>query len=166
MATLTAVAAGGNWSSASTWSPAQVPTAADNCKITGTMTGTVTIDGTAGSPNLCRSLDCTGATHTLSQVGVLNIGDGSGGLLKLVAGMTYSISARIGNKFCLQYNWQQYYVGWKGNADCGVQRSRRGLDASGQSNILHRDQRRDHIDRRDPKCWGKNAFKFKLLLLQ
>jgi hypothetical protein len=93
MATLTAVAAGGNWSSASTWSPAQVPTAADNCKITGTMTGTVTIDGTSGSPNLCRSLDCTGATHTLSHNGVLNIGDGSGGLLKLVAGMTYNVGS-------------------------------------------------------------------------
>ncbi len=93
MATLTAVAAGGNWSSASTWSPAQVPTAADNCKITGTMHGTVTIDGTTGSPSLCRSLDCTGATHTLAHSGVLNIGDGSGGLLKLVTGMTYTLTS-------------------------------------------------------------------------
>src|ERR1700730_10806981 len=91
MATLTAVAAGGNWGTAATWSPAQIPTAADDCVINSTMTGTVTIDGTSGSPSLCRSLDCTGCTGTLSQAsGVLNIGDGSGGSLTLVSGMTYS----------------------------------------------------------------------------
>lgn len=92
MATLTAVAAGGNWSSASTWSPAQVPTAADDCIIDSSMTGTVTIDGTAGSPNLCRSLDCTGCTGTLDHLGILNIGDGSGGSLTLDGTMSYTIA--------------------------------------------------------------------------
>ncbi len=95
MATLTAVAAGGSWGSAGTWSPAQVPTAADDCIINASMTGTVTIDGTSGSPSLCRSLDCTGCTGTLTQITnkVLNIGDGSGGSLTLVSGMTFSIGS-------------------------------------------------------------------------
>src|ERR1700719_984868 len=92
MATLTAVAAGGSWSSAGTWSPAQTPTAADDCIINASMTGTVTIDGTSGSPSLCRSLDCTGCTGTLTLTGshVLTIGDGSGGSLTLVSGMTFN----------------------------------------------------------------------------
>jgi hypothetical protein len=94
MTTLTAVAAGGNWSSASTWSPAQVPTAADDCIINATMTGTVMIDGTSGSPSLCRSLDCTGCTHTVSILAnkVLNIGDASGGSLTLASGMTLGVN--------------------------------------------------------------------------
>ncbi len=100
MTTLTAVAAGGSWSSAGTWSPAQVPTAADDCVINASMTGTVTIDGTSGSPSLCRSLDCTGCTGTLTMIGgakVLSIGDASGGSLKLSSGMTFSIGSPIIN---------------------------------------------------------------------
>jgi fibronectin-binding autotransporter adhesin len=101
MTTLTAVAAGGNWGSAGTWSPAQVPTAADDCIINASMTGTVSIDGTSGSPSLCRSLDCTGCTHTLSILGgkVLNIGDGSGGSLTLAAGMTFGINSTASINF-------------------------------------------------------------------
>lgn len=91
MTTLTAVAGGGNWGTAATWSPAQIPTAADDCVLANT-SGNVTIDGTSGSPSLCRSLSCTGYTGTLTHGAAkhLTIGDASGGSLTIVSGMTYN----------------------------------------------------------------------------
>lgn len=95
MATLTAVAGGGNWSAGATWTGGTgvAPTAADDVLITAAMTGTITIDGTAGSPNLCRSLNCTGnLTGTLSHAASkqLNVGDGTAGVFTLVSAITYA----------------------------------------------------------------------------
>lgn len=111
MTTITAAAGGGNWSVGGTWVGGIAPTAADDVLLTVT-SGNVTIDGTSGSPNLCRSLVCTGYTGTLTQASakVLNIGDGTAGALTLVAGMTYApnsgstinfISTTTGNNITL-----------------------------------------------------------------
>ncbi len=87
---ITAAAGGGSWSAGGTWVGGVPPTAADDVLLTVT-SGAITIDGTSGTPNLCRSLDCTGYTGTLTQASakVLNIGDASGGALTIVSGMTY-----------------------------------------------------------------------------
>lgn len=101
MATLYAKAAGGNWSSAGTWSNVSSaggdssgpPTAADNV-ILDSGSGNVTIDSGA----VCRSLDCNGYTGTLTHNTsvTLTIGDGTAGTgnraLRFVSGMTYTIS--------------------------------------------------------------------------
>ena len=91
-------AGGGNWGTAATWSltsgggaTGSVPTAADDV-ILDAASGNVTINGTSGSPSLCRSLTCTGFTGTLTQgnAAYLQIGDGTTGHYVLSAGMTYS----------------------------------------------------------------------------
>src|SRR5258708_27527065 len=94
MATITFIGDGANhlWSSTGAWVGGVVPTAADDVVFSSNTAGSsLQIDGTSGSPNLCRSLDCTGYTQTLlHQAGkYLAIGDGSGGSLTLVSGMTY-----------------------------------------------------------------------------
>lgn len=96
MTVFIAAAAGGNWSSAPTWSSpgGAVPTATDDVQLSA-LTGTLTIDGTSGSPSLCRSLDATGATGMLNHGAAkqLNVGDPAGGgtgVFKLVAGLTYT----------------------------------------------------------------------------
>lgn len=91
--TITAAAGGGNWTAGGTWVGGNAPTAADDALLTAT-SGNVTIDSGA----VCRSLDCTGYTGTLTHnAGVtFNIGDGTAGTgnnaLKLVAGMTYTLN--------------------------------------------------------------------------
>ncbi len=100
---LYAKAAGGNWSSAGTWSTtgsgggdsSGPPTASDNV-IFESGSGAVTIDATA----LARSVDCTAGTGdyagTLTHNSAINlaIGDGTAGAsnvaLKFSAGMTYT----------------------------------------------------------------------------
>ena len=101
MATLYAKAAGGNWTAAGTWSNVSSaggdssgpPTAADDAVIDAG-SGNVTIDAAA----VCRSLDCTGYTGTLTHNAfTLTIGDATAGAgnvaLKFVAGMTYTKSS-------------------------------------------------------------------------
>lgn len=88
MATLTAVAAGGKWGTAATWSPEQVPTAADDVVLAST-SGSVTFT----SPAACRSLEASAYTKTLTQQANLKIGTttSNGGLcIKLGAGMTWT----------------------------------------------------------------------------
>ena len=94
MAVIVAAAGGGNWSAGGSWVGGIAPTAADDAQLNAT-SGAITIDGTSGTPNLCRSLDCTGYTGTLTQGSgaTLNIGDAGGGSLTLVAGMTYAPNA-------------------------------------------------------------------------
>lgn len=90
MTTLTAVAGGGNFMTAGTWSPSQVPTAADDC-ILAVGSGAVTVD--AGS--VCRSLTASAYVSTLTHTAgvTLTIGDATAGAgsvaLALGAGMTY-----------------------------------------------------------------------------
>jgi len=102
MATLTWVSGSTkNWSDSTAWSPAQVPTAADDIVFPGSSTGTLTINGTSGAPDLCRSVDFTGFGGTLLQATTkqLNVGDGTTGHFKLVSGMTYIPSATSLIKF-------------------------------------------------------------------
>jgi fibronectin-binding autotransporter adhesin len=91
---------GGNWSAASTWSltsgggaTGSTPTAADDliCDA-GSSTATLTLDGTSGSPNLCRSFTCTGFTGTLAYgtSKYITCGDGTAGQWLLASGMTVS----------------------------------------------------------------------------
>ncbi len=89
---------GGLWSVDATWSTTSggsadttKPTAADDARLDAA-SGAVTIDSGA----LCRSLDCTGYTGTLTHNAItLTIGDGTAGAgdvaFKLVAGMTYTL---------------------------------------------------------------------------
>lgn len=90
-----------NWSSAAAWTSCGgvAPTAADTVTVSGT--GTLTIDGTSGSPNLARSVDFTGFTGTLTHAASkeLDIGNASGGSLTLVSGMTYSPNSTALIKF-------------------------------------------------------------------
>lgn len=100
MATMYFRPAAGNWSAAGTWSNSSggasnglVPDATTDCILdAGSGANTLTIDGTSGSPNLCRSLVCTGFTGTLGHASAkqLNIGDGTAGAFTLVSGMTYN----------------------------------------------------------------------------
>lgn len=88
MATRTIANGGGNWSATATWVEAAVPTSADDVVATGT-SGALTIDVAAA----CRSIDLTGYTSTLTHASgiTLSVGDASGGVLKFVAGMTYTL---------------------------------------------------------------------------
>jgi len=87
-----------NWSDTTGWSLTSggasagvAPTAADDV-IFDANSGNCTITGATGTPDLCRSIDCTGYTGTITHNAnaFLNIGDASGGSLKFVSGMTYT----------------------------------------------------------------------------
>lgn len=94
MTTIVASPSGGTraWSDTATWVGGVVPTAADDVQLDGS-SGAVTISSGA----VCRSLDCTGYTNTLTHTAAvaLTIGDATAGAgnvaLKLVAGMTYTL---------------------------------------------------------------------------
>ena len=94
MATIIAAAGGGNWSVGATWVGGVVPTAADNVQLTST-SGAVTINAAA----VCRSLDCSTYTGTLTHAAsiTLSIGDATAGTgniaLRLVSGMTYTVNS-------------------------------------------------------------------------
>lgn len=90
MATRVAAAGGGSWTAGATWVGGVAPTASDDVQLNAT-SGNVTISAAA----VCRSLDCTGYTGTLTHTaGALTIGTTSappGNLaLKFVPGMTYT----------------------------------------------------------------------------
>lgn len=90
MATITAAAGGGNWTVGATWVGGVAPTSADDAVLDAT-SGNVTIDSGA----VCRSVNCTGYTATLTHNTnvTLTIGDGTAGAgnvaLLFVSGMTY-----------------------------------------------------------------------------
>src|SRR5436190_12126827 len=97
MATLYAKAAGGNWSSANSWS--NVSSAGSDNSGPPTSTTDVILDSGSGNTTIdanitVKTVDCTGYTGTLTHTsGVnnspinLNI---AGNLFKFVAGMTYT----------------------------------------------------------------------------
>lgn len=99
MATITAAAGGGNWTTGGSWVGGVAPTAADDAVINGT-SGNITIDSGGA---VCRSLNCTGYTGTLTHnaSSTLTIGDGTAGsgnvALTLAAGMTYTLSSPTTN---------------------------------------------------------------------
>jgi hypothetical protein len=94
MATITAAAGGGNWTTGATWVGGVAPTSADDAVLNGT-SGAVTVNAGA----VARSLDCTGYTGTLTHTAAvtLTLGDGTAGAgniaLKLVSGMTYTLGS-------------------------------------------------------------------------
>lgn len=100
MATFYFRAAAGSWGVAGTWSDSSggasngaVPDATTDCVLdAGSGANVLTVDGTSGTPNLCRSLVCTGFTGTLTQGSgaQINIGDGTAGAFTIVSGMTYT----------------------------------------------------------------------------
>lgn len=101
MATYYGRAGSQSWNVAGAWSDTSggvsngnVPTAAIDCVLDAN-SGSMTIDGTSGSPSLCRSLTCTGYTATLTHASAkqLDVGDGTAGAFLLVSGMTYSPNA-------------------------------------------------------------------------
>ncbi len=109
MTTLYLRTGGGNWGTATTWSlssgggaDGSVPTAADDliCDVA-SLTANLTVNGTSGAPNLCRSLTCTGfvGTLTMGSGAQFNMGDGTIGHLVLVAGMTFSPNVAANMKF-------------------------------------------------------------------
>src|SRR3990167_2607226 len=91
MASITAAAGGGNWTTGTTWTGGVAPTAADDAFLDAG-SGNVTIDSGA----VCRSINCTGYTGTLTHNAItFNIGDSTAGAsnvaLLFVAGMTYTL---------------------------------------------------------------------------
>lgn len=94
--------AGSKWATSSGGaSGAAVPTAADDVFFDASSTGTCTLSASS----VCRSLNCTGFTGTMTHPAstTVNIGDATAGAssiaLKLVAGMTYSGNATGNWKF-------------------------------------------------------------------
>lgn len=72
-----------------------VPTAADDVFFSAASTGTCTIP--ASTTVNCRSIDCTGFTNTLrmaATTSTINVGNATGGAVKFVAGMTFTLTAR------------------------------------------------------------------------
>lgn len=89
--------AGSKWSTTSGGAGGSaVPTAADDVFFDAA-SGAVTITTSGTTTDVCRSLDCTGFTGTLSHAAAttITIGDATAGAsniaLKLVAGMTYTL---------------------------------------------------------------------------
>ena len=123
-ATLYLKAAGGNFSAAGTWSNVNAaggdnsgpPTAADNV-VAELASGNLTIDGTSGSPNVCRSFDTTsgtgswGGTLTAGSTAFINIGDGTAGTgnvaIKLNSGITFTANAASTFRFITTSATQQ-----------------------------------------------------------
>jgi fibronectin-binding autotransporter adhesin len=100
VATRTVKATGGNWSATGTWNEGVVPTAADDVVFLAG-SATLTVDGTSGSPSLCRSIDTTNWTGTITMgaTAQLNVGDGTTGAFKATAGMTFAPNATSLIKF-------------------------------------------------------------------
>lgn len=94
MATRTIANGGGNYSSTATWVEGAVPTASDDVVATSS-SGQLTVDVTS----LCRSVDLTGYTNTVTFTAQLNLGTTTPGpsnvALKLSSGMSTAGSSVI-----------------------------------------------------------------------
>lgn len=104
MATRTFVADGTsrNWSATTSWAEGQVPTAADDVVFsTNVASSTLVIDGTSGSPSLCKSIDTTNYTRTITMgsTAQINVGGSTSGAFKMTAGMTFVPNATSLVKF-------------------------------------------------------------------
>lgn len=92
MATVTGSVAGGDWNQNATWLLGAQPTANDDVVLIVT-SGPINIP--AGVTAVCKSLDCTGFTSSLTFAAtssVLTIGNATGGLCKFVSGMTLPLT--------------------------------------------------------------------------
>lgn len=112
MATITAAAGGGDWTTGGTWVGGVAPTAADDAVLDAT-SGNVTIDSGA----VCRSLDCNGYTGTLTNSSFFNsltIGDGTAGAgniaMRLSSGMTMAFGSGGGVRFASSSATQQTVI--------------------------------------------------------
>lgn len=106
MATRTISNAGGSWNTVGAWVEGAVPLSNDDVVATAT-SGNLTINATA----VCRSIDLTSYAGTLVQNAVsLTIGDGSGGALKFVAGMTFTRS--VSGSFVFASTSNNSGAGW------------------------------------------------------
>ncbi len=82
-----------NWSATGAWVEGIVPTAADDIVFSTNTAGSIlVIDGTSGSPSLCRSIDTTNYTRTITMgaTAVLAVGTSTSGAFKMTAGMTFA----------------------------------------------------------------------------
>lgn len=108
MTARTLVAAGGNWSNAASWSPAGVPAAGDVLTLAST-SGALTVDGTSGSPNLCRGMTISSYSGyiTAGSTAYIKVGDSTAGAFNLSTSGGYSnsgltvefVSTTTGNTF-------------------------------------------------------------------
>lgn len=92
MTSIVGAAGGGNWTSGGSWVGGVAPTSADDALLT-IASGNITIN----TGSVCRSLDCTGYTGTLTHTAGVTLSIGDSGApannsnLKLVVGMTYTL---------------------------------------------------------------------------
>lgn len=116
MATITPSVAGGNWSSTLSWTGGAVPGSGDDV-VFHAGAGNITVDGTSGSPSLCRSLDLAtfvyAGTLTMGATAVLNIGDGSGGSYTMYSGATFAPNAAAVINFVSTTSGNQLKFGGK-----------------------------------------------------
>lgn len=95
MATRTFIGDGAshNWSATGAWVEGIVPTAADDVVFSSNTAGSIlVIDGTSASPSLCKSIDTTNYTRTITFAASkqLNVGGSTSGAFKMTAGMTFA----------------------------------------------------------------------------
>lgn len=98
-----------NFSDGTAWVGGVAPTSADDVTVSGT--GTLTIDGTSGTPNECKSIDFTGFTGTVTHAAnkYLNCY----GSFKMVSGCTYTPAATAVLQFLATATGKQVTFGGK-----------------------------------------------------
>jgi len=154
--TISPVSGGGNWSVNATWTGGVAPTATDDVDLS-PLTGTLTVDGTSGSPNLCNNFTVGTSTGTLTHAGLkqLNVSGGwimtagfhyvpaSSSLLKFTSASGVN-NITSGGKTMRSVNYDGIGGSWKfldswtgvniiSNAEKGITLLNGALDTNGQT---------------------------------